>query len=390
MLEWLWLLLPIAAASGWYTARRSNLTRKDKTPTQSLHLEYYKGINHLLNEQPDEAINTLIRILEVDHETTETHLALGHLYRRRGEIDRAIRIHQNLIDQFKLEPEKRNESLLELAQDYLSAGLLDRAEGLFREVSSVPTYKAQAMYQLMGIYEQGKDWQKAIDTIRELTGPVDAELNQIIAQYLCENAEKARAGNDIDSAFAFTEEALKVNPHCARANIIRGDICLDIGDFQRAQNTYIAIEEQSPEFLPEIVERVRRCFEALNNVQDLKRYLMHLLHKFGGMTTVTLALAEIIYAEHGKQKACKFIIEQLHRRPTLRGFERLVELELSDTTPAVFTHLPALKALVIELLEHRPAYRCSGCGFSGQSLHWQCPSCKRWETVLPIQGVDGE
>ena len=118
---------------------------------------------------------------------------------------------------------------------------------------------------------------------------------------------------------------------------------------------------------------------------------MHLLHKFGGTTTVTLALTEIIYAEYGKQKACEFIIEQLHCRPTLRGFERLVELELSDATPATTpTHLSALKALVIELLAHRPAYRCSGCGFSGQSLHWQCPSCKRWETVRPIQGVEGE
>ena len=270
MLEWLWLLLPIAAASGWYTARRTDSARKNNTPTQSLRSEYYKGINHLLNEQPDEAINTLIRILEVDDETTETHLALGHLYRRRGEIDRAIRIHQNLIDQSRLEPEKRNESILELAQDYLSAGLLDRAEGLFREVSSVPTCKAQAMYQLVGIYEQEKDWGKAIDTVRELTGSTDSELSQVIAQYLCENAEKARAENDIDSAFAFTDEALKVNLHCARANIIRGDIRLDVGDFQRAQYAYITIEEQSPEFLPEIIERIRYCFEALGNTQGPK------------------------------------------------------------------------------------------------------------------------
>ena len=281
---------------------------KNNTPTQSLRSEYYKGINHLLNEQPDEAINTLIRILEVDDETTETHLALGHLYRRRGEIDRAIRIHQNLIDQSKLEPEKRNESILELAQDYLSAGLLDRAEGLFREISCVPTYKTQAMYQLVGIYEQEKDWGKAIDTVRELTGSIGSELNQVIAQYLCENSEKARAENDIDSAFTFIDEALTVNSHCARANIIRGDICLDIRDFQGAKSAYIAIENQSPEFLPEIIERIRRCFEALDNIQDLKRYLMHLLHKFGGMTTVLLALTEIIYAEYGKQKPANLLL----------------------------------------------------------------------------------
>ena len=167
MLELLWLLLPFAAASGWYAAHRAS-TKKKSSFSKPFPAEYYKGINYLLDEQPDKAIDTFIRVLEVDSETFETHLALGGLYRRRGEIERAIRIHQNLIIRPQLSAEQHNEALSELARDYLSAGLLDRAERLFQELSATDDYKQHALQQLTEIYEQEKDWDKALETRREL------------------------------------------------------------------------------------------------------------------------------------------------------------------------------------------------------------------------------
>ncbi|MCH9673852.1 MAG: lipopolysaccharide assembly protein LapB [Gammaproteobacteria bacterium] len=385
----LWLLLPVAAMSGWFAARRVGMGRQGRSPVQALQSEYYKGINYLLNEQPDKAIDAFIRVLEVDSETVETHLALGNLYRRRGEVDRAIRIHQNLIARPTLDPEQRNESLLELAQDYLSAGLLDRAEDLFREISASKDYKVQGLRQLIDIYEQEKDWDKATEAARELAVVTGSDLGQVVAQYLCEDAERSWAKRDGPGAFALLDEAMKADPACARANLIRGQIHVEEGDYASARDAYVAIENQDADYLPETIERVRHCFEALGDHEGLKSYLTGILDKFGGMTA-TLALAELTYAERGEHEAAEFIIEQLRRRPTLRGFDRLLELELSEAAATAPDHLSILKGLMDKLMEDRPIYRCSHCGFPGRLLHWQCPGCKHWGTVRPVQGVEGE
>ena len=259
----LWLLLPVAAMSGWFAARRVGMGRQGRSPVQALQSEYYKGINYLLNEQPDKAIDAFIRVLEVDSETVETHLALGNLYRRRGEVDRAIRIHQNLIARPTLDPEQRNESLLELAQDYLSAGLLDRAEDLFREISASKDYKVQGLRQLIDIYEQEKDWDKATEAARELAVVTGSDLGQVVAQYLCEDAERSWAKRDGPGAFALLDEAMKADPACARANLIRGQIHVEEGDYASARDAYVAIENQDADYLPETIETLAIDLDGL-------------------------------------------------------------------------------------------------------------------------------
>src|SRR5713101_7419737 len=184
----LWLLLPLAAGSGWLVAR---FDQKRHAAARDLPSAYFKGLNFLLNEQPDKAIEIFIQVLEVNSETVETHLALGNLFRRRGEVERAIRIHQNLIARPTLDREQRTYALLELAQDYFKAGLFDRAENLFLELAEIRAHSEQALRLLLSIYQQEKEWDKAIQTGRRLARVAGKSMDGVIAQYYCEQAEQA-------------------------------------------------------------------------------------------------------------------------------------------------------------------------------------------------------
>lgn len=388
-LNLLWILLPVAAASGWFVARRTGRSAIAGEGGGGLRSDYFKGINYLLNEQPDKAIEVFIKVLEVDTETVETHLALGNLYRRRGEVDRAIRIHQNLIARSTLDEEQRNQALLELGQDYLSAGLLDRAENLFKELKDAPTYRVQALRQLTDIYEQEKDWSEAIVSARELEQLTGNRLNGVIAHYFCERAVSERQDKDLETALANVREALHTDPACVRASLLEGDLLAEVGDYDGAIGSYQRVEEQDADYIPEAVERIHRCCRALGRPLDMKAYLSRLMERYGWITAM-LELAEIKREGEGRQAAIDFITTQLRSRASVRGLDRLLQLELEAHNGEPAKHLEALKRMTSELLQDRPVYKCTHCGFPGKSIHWQCPGCKHWNTVKPIQGVEGE
>ena len=390
----IWLLLPVAAASGWFAATRATRVRAKRGGRAELTSEYFKGINYVLNEQPDKAIEVFIKVLEVDAETVETHLALGNLYRRRGEVDRAIRIHQNLVARSTASDEQRYDALAELAEDYLSAGLLDRAENLFRELVEVEHHTQQALRQLLDVYEQERDWENAVviaDKLAHLTG---AELGNVIAQYRCEQAEQARENGQRNEALQWLASALEVFPGCVRASIVEGDIRSEAGELAAALEAYARVEQQDPDYVPEVVERTVRCLEALDAPDRARDYLEKVHQGHGGMTAM-LALAERLRREEGVAAATDFVVDALSRRPTLRGFEWLLELLAEenggrdDDSPSA-RHWSVLQRLTASLLEDRPIYRCGHCGFPAKLLHWRCPGCKHWSSVRPIHGVEGE
>ena len=388
-LHYLWLLLPVAAASGWFVARRTATRNDTNGPSNGLRSDYFKGINYLLNEQPDKAIEVFIKVLEVDSETVETHLALGNLYRRRGEVDRAIRIHQNLMARESLSGEQRNEALLELGQDYLSAGLLDRAEDLFQELADTDRYRVQALRQLIDIYEQEKDWEKAVLSARKLEKETGDQLGGVVAHYHCELADKEWQAGDLGAALKAVQKALDAHRGCVRASLLEGDVLRQKQDYERAIRAYQRVEDQNPDYLPETVERIHACFSALGRPDDMDSYLSRLMDRYGWMTA-TLALAEIKEKQQGANAAITFMANQLKRRTSVRGLDRLLRLEIEEADEGSAQHLHILKDVTSELLEGRPVYKCVHCGFPAKSLHWQCPSCKHWNTVLPIQGVEGE
>jgi len=391
MTELLWLLLPVAAASGWVAARRS-LRRAATTPPQAgagLQPDYFRGINYLLNEQPDKAIEAFIRVLEVDSETVETHLALGNLYRRRGEVDRAIRIHQNLIARPTLREAQRQEALLELGYDYMSAGLLDRAENLFQELSETDGYTIEALRQVIDVYEQEKDWDNAIASARRLERATGDDLGGVIAHYYCERAELAQQRHNLREALEQAELALESHPACVRASLLMGDILVARQAFDHAIEAYRRVESQDADFLPEAVARLERCYAAAGRRAELTPYLHDLLGRYGGVS-VTLTLAELKREREGAAAAAAFIGEQLRKRPSVRGLDRLLELELELAGEPPPERLTIVKTLTGRLLEDRPEYKCRHCGFPAKSLYWQCPACKHWNTIKPIQGLEGE
>jgi lipopolysaccharide assembly protein B len=387
MNELLWLLLPVAAASGWFMARRS-ATRGTQRGGE-LSSEYFKGLNYLLNEQPDEAIEVFIRMLEVDSDTVETHLALGNLFRRRGEVDRAIRIHQNLIARPTLSKQQRTEALLELGQDYMRAGLFDRAESLFQELVENTAHLVPALQQLLAIYQQEKDWEQAVATARQLGVASGKPMNATIAQFYCELGEDARRSHDTARAQQMIKRALAYDKLCVRASIMQGDMAREAGDLRGAIRFYRRVEEQDIEFLPEVIGPMRRCYEEQGNVDAMIDYLQRVLDRYEGVSPM-LTLADLIFRRDGEPAAAAFVAEQLKRRPSVRGLERLIELNLSHSEGSARDNLLILRELVGQLLEHKPIYKCLHCGFTGKVLHWQCPSCKRWNVTKPIHGVQGE
>ena len=385
MIEVWWLLipvalLPVAALSGWFVSRR----RGNVPASVGMRSDYFRGINYLLNEQPDKAIEAFIRVLEVDSETVETHLALGNLYRRRGEVDRAIRIHQNLIARPTLHQAQRNEALLELGHDYMSAGLLDRAERLFQELCDIDDYTVPALRRIIDLYEQEKDWDQAIVCASRLAKATGEDFRVVTAHYYCEQAQVAESKGHLDKALQITMQALEIDSNCVRASLLNGDINAKKGNDEVAISSFRKVEHQDVDFLPEVVVRIQSAFARLDRSTEAINYLDDLAKRHG-VIAATLAVAKVKNATAGSAEAILYMLERLKDTPSSRVLEYLLTLkEGSEETSDLLT---MMKMLTSELVESRSDYQCGHCGFPARTLHWRCPACKYWNTVKPLPGV---
>ncbi|MDA9982501.1 lipopolysaccharide assembly protein LapB [Gammaproteobacteria bacterium] len=380
---WLLLLLPLAVASGWYTARRE-VSKLSKEATFNLPSAYFKGLNFLLNEQPDKAIEVFIKVLEVDSETVEMHLTLGNLFRRRGELERATRIHQNIIARPNLSNSQRLQALFELAQDYFKAGLFDRAESLFLELADVPSHAEQALRYLSQLYEQEKEWENAISATQRLQSYTEKDISPIVAQYYCELAEISLEKRDYDKAREHIDSALEVDPKSTRATIQLGNLDFELGDYARAIETWRKIEEQDPRYLGEVIDKVVIAYRKINDDEGLWEFLSNALDDYGGPKLLKAQIEEIEHRK-GRSEAVVFLTDWLHKHPSLHGLRSLVSLkesELNSSTSA--SDLEPLQALLVSLFDTDGLYRCRQCGFVGRTLHWQCPGCKGWYTQSPM------
>lgn len=387
-LSLLLLLLPVAAASGWWLAKRDDERQAERSGFEfSSH--YFKGLNYLLNEQPDKAIEVFIRMVEVDSETVETHLALGSLFRRRGEVDRAIRIHQNLIARPTLSLQQRSQALLELGQDYMRAGVLDRAESLFQELIEKGEHVVGALHLLLDIYQQEKDWHQAIASAKKLQAISGDDMSSMVAQYYCELAEQALDGSDDKQAQHYLALALDADEHSVRASLIQAGMARTAGNYKAALHALERIEKQDSDFLPEAIEPLRDCYAKLGREADMVDYLRRLFNEHKNISLM-VALADTLRRQYGDTQAEDFITAQLRTRPSVRGLDHLIEIKLSHADAEVRDNLLILKDLTSQLMRNSPLYSCTHCGFTGKALHWQCPSCKRWNTIKPLQGVDGD
>jgi lipopolysaccharide biosynthesis regulator YciM len=386
-LIWILVFLIIVGVA-WYLGYRSR-PREESPRKSNIPRDYLLGLNFLLNEETDKAVDIFIKLLEVDSETVETHLAVGKLFRRRGEVDRAIRIHQNLIARPQLEKIYREQSLFELGQDYLSAGMLDRAERIFLELVNAKTHSAQALRTLIDIYQQGKLWTNAAETAAKYESVTRQNMQPVIAHYYCELAESAYAKKQFDNAISFLDKALSADRACARASLLQAKVLMEQGSYKAAISSLKKIKDQNPNYLSESIELLASCYESLNDEEKLVVYLKQLLDDYP-QVPVALILAERIRMRKGDKVAATFVADYVRRYPSLRGLYTFINIYISNAEGRARQDLHILQNLMKKLLAKKPDYQCSSCGFSGKSLHWQCPGCKQWGTVLPMYSLEQE
>ena len=386
----LWpLLLPAAAYSGWWVARKKPQSSQ-LANTAKLSREYIVGLNYLLNEQPDKAVDLFIKLLEVDSDTVETHLALGSLFRRRGEVDRAIRIHQNLIARPQLSDEQRIESLMALGYDYLGAGVYDRAERIFLEAANMGGEKQKGSLQgLLVIYENENAWEKAIDVTRKLEVTLGESKHIQAAHYYCELVEIALKESSFDKASYYIKQAISIDKESIRASLLQARLEMKMQRFKSAIKALKRVPLQDPDFIPEIVEPLVKCYRKLDAVNEGLAYFKEILKIFP-RSTVIFVIAEQILSKDGIEAAGDFVAEQLKKHPSIRGLNRLIAWHVESTHGKVRDKLSMLYGITSKFLENKPIYRCGGCGFGGKHLHWQCPSCKQWSKMKPIHGLEGD
>lgn len=381
--EWFWffLLLPIAAATGWLIGRRGGERHSDSQVSR-LSTTYFRGLNYLLNEQQDKAIEVFLRIAELDHDTFETQVALGHLFRRRGEVDRAIRLHQALVQRNGLNDQQKVQALLALGEDYMRSGLLDRAETVFSDLVRLDMRAPQALKHLIGIYQAERDWDKAIEhatRFEEITGE---PMGKLVAQFECELADRHRAGGDVEEARAAVARAYQADANCVRAGILEGRIELDAGNDGAAIRAFERVARHDPDYLPEILPPLLSCYERSGDSPGARSFLAEMIEHYRGVAPV-LALTKIVEGEEGVPAARAYLAQQLKDRPSVRGEAALIDLTLAEGADPVAT-LHDLKHITDQLLVRNPSYRCNRCGFGARAHHWQCPSCKEWGSIKPL------
>lgn len=384
-----------AIAIGWYLGRRSLRKKPDcSDQQQALARSYAQGLNYLLSERPDDAIDKFIDALEVSSATFDTHLALGNLLRRRGEHDQAIRVHQNLLARPSLSRLSQQKAQLELARDYVAAGWLDRAERLLQElVETSPELRNVSLEHLVEVYRDEREWSRAIHAVNLLHGrrfkKLPPEWAPIQAHFCCELAEESVNAKDYLSARKHIDAALGYDRESVRANLLWGRLEYLLNRPQEAIKVLQRIPRQNPDYIPEILDLLITCYSAVGDDKGLDRYL-ELLQREHPSNSVLIALTERIHHQQSEAAAVAFMGKQLALRPSLRGLGHFLDLHIESTQGRARENLSLLKTLIDQLIASRPHYRCNNCGFSGNQLHWLCPSCKHWDSVRSVKGVEGE
>jgi lipopolysaccharide assembly protein B len=376
---WMLLIFPLFFGMGWLAARID--IKELLTESSTLPHSYFQGLNFLLNEQQDEAIEAFIEVVKVDPQTIELHFALGSLFRRRGEVDRAIRMHLNLVERGDLEEGKQQQALFELAQDYLKAGIFDRAEAAFTSLHGTP-YEKEALDFLLEIYQKEKDWLKAIDISQRLTSLTGISHGKEAAFFYCEMAALELANKRIDAACVHLEQAIDANPKGVRATIMLGDITMTAGLVLQAIEIWKRVEQQDAQYVPLVAERLLQAYRQSHKENDGIALLEKYLEKDPSLDLTNVLFAAVLQRD-GVEAAYKLVRNELKRNPTLLGLDKLLEATLLDVRMERRADIELAKNLIHQRTRTLAMYRCKRCGFKARQFYWHCPACSGWETYSP-------
>jgi lipopolysaccharide biosynthesis regulator YciM len=383
--EFWWLLaLPIFFSLGWLAARVD--LKQLLAESTALPAAYFKGLNFLITNQQDKAIEAFTEAVQANTDSLELHFALGSLFRKRGEVDRAINLHLNLLEKKELAPQQKLAVTAELAQDYLKAGLLDRAEELFESLDD-DRYRQPALRALLEIYVKEREWERAIKAATELERLSGVPFRVEISHYYCEMAVKSILANDTHTARFELEQALNANKNCVRANVLLGDLEAEAIDHKAAISTWKRIEFQKPEYLGLIAPKLLKSYRALNQTADGLLLLQNYLQTYK-LSSLLNVLYEATLTEEGAESAAKLARNELIKKPSLNTLDQLLQartiVESNSQTNSAPQDTQLMQQAVRHAIGNKTAYYCEQCGFKAKYHHWQCPACNAWE-ALPAE-----
>lgn len=389
MFEWLpWIFLAALAffGMGWLVARID--IKQLLSESRALPQSYFKGLNFLMAEQPDKAIEAFIEVTKQQPEAIELQFALGSLFRKRGEVDRAIRIHQHLSERADLPADQRTAALLDLALDYEKAGLLEHAERILGDLSakSVGNKKQQlqTLKLLLEIHVQERSWQKAIATAQRMQACDESAAGYAkeIANYCCESALQAHEKGLDAEASAQLDAALAANEKCVRANLMNSEWLAGIGKHEEAIDVWRRIEQQNPAYLGLMADQILASYESIGKTEQGLTELRALQQQYPALDLFN-AIFHATMKSEGAAAAYNLVKLDLRQNPTLVGLDRLLEAELSAAPEEKKADLKVLKDLVHTHSSRLAVYLCGNCGFKAKQFYWQCPACAGWETFPP-------
>jgi len=374
---WLVVAIPGAIILLWLFY---STTRKSTKQKSSLSSEYFKGLNYLLNDEQGKALDVFVKLVDSNWDTVETHFALGKIYRKNGEMDKAIKIHQGLIARPSLPEQYRNKILLELGYDYLGAGWFDRAEGLFKEVLMQDKKSKDARHNLILIYQQEKDWFKAIDVAVDLFSEKPLVVGPMVAQYYCELANISKTKGDTRQLEIDAKKALRYDPSCVRASIILAEQAKSSGDNKKAIKLYESIEKQDAESIPLVIESMLECHSILSSQNKFHEYLLELQNRHPNLYLQDVT-ARVLEKAHGKIAAIDYLTEKIKQQPSLVGLSTLLSYKEKEmgTDPIVNDLSTAIRVIQ----KSNTTYCCRKCGFNTNTHYWLCPGCNNWGRVKP-------
>ncbi|OCG11296.1 lipopolysaccharide assembly protein LapB [Gilliamella sp. wkB292] len=387
MFELLFLLLPIAAAYGWYMGDR-NAKQKYANQSNRLSREYVDGLNFLLSNQKDKAVDLFLDMLKEDEGTLEAHLTLGNLFRSRGEVDRAIRIHQALMESSSLSFEQRLLAIQQLGRDYMVAGLYDRAEEMFLQLIDEEDFQQHALQQLIFIYQSTSEWINAINTATKLVKLGNTKYKTDIAQFYCELASLAIANEDLEKAYSLLQKSAAADAKCARTSLMLGRVLIVQNKIEQAIESFKQILEQDKAFIGEALPLLKECYLKLNKADEFEQFLQLCVDQDSG-NVAELMLADIIEKKRGLDAAQNYMYRELLKHPNLKGFYRLMDYHVADAEQGrAKESLLLLRNMVGEQIKIVPNYRCQKCGFTVNSIYWLCPGCRSWSTIKPVRDFE--
>lgn len=394
MIELLFLLLPIAAAYGWYMGYRN--AKKDQDDiSNKLSRDYVTGMNLLLSNQTEKAVDLFLDMLE--KQETENHieqgsqfeaeLTLGNLFRSRGEVDRALRIHQALDRSPNYSFEQKLLAKQQLAKDFMSVGFYDRAENLYILLVDEPHFAENALQQLALIYQKTKEWQKAINVAEKLAKIAPQSDNLNLAQYYCEFAKTL---SDQNEKQRFLQLALKVSPSCVRASILLAELWIEQQNFAESVSVLENVLNQDPEYISEALPLLKQSYQALSQNESFELFLIKASSAYKN-SAVDLALAELIAEKDSIVVAQNKIYQQLSQNPSPFLFHRFIQYQIAEAEDGQAKEsLVLLHKMVGERIKQGFEYRCIHCGYQSHKLIWNCPSCRQWQSIKPIQGTENQ